>query len=31
MSMRQTVGGAQKLVMPDRSISAMRRFGSKRV
>ncbi len=31
ISIRQTVGGAQKLVMPQRSISAMRRAGSKRV
>ncbi len=31
ISIRQTVGGAQKLVTPFRSISSMRRAGSKRV
>lgn len=31
MSIRQTVGGAQKVVTPARSISAISRPGSKRV
>jgi hypothetical protein len=31
MSMRQTVGGAQKVVTPARSISAISRAASKRV
>lgn len=31
MSIRQTVGGAQKLVTPERSISAISRPASKRV
>ncbi|CAM5234036.1 hypothetical protein SANTM175S_04848 [Streptomyces antimycoticus] len=31
MSIRQTVGGAQKVVMAQRSISAIRRLASKRV